>query len=116
MEQLAALGILVLAAGLILGNLGDRLLWQDEAQTALLARSVLENGIPTGFDGRNHFSQEWGAEVDEAWRWRWHTWLPFYLLAGFFSLLSEGTGVARLPFALFGIATVAATGALARAL
>ncbi len=115
-DRLAWAAILLLASCLALWNLDGQLLWQDEAQTALLARSVLEFGTPTGYDGRNHLSQEWGAEYDDAFRWRWHTWLPFYLLAGFFALLGESTLAARLPFALLGIAAVAACFALGRAL
>lgn len=108
--------ILLVACVLILANLGDHSLWQDEAQTALISRTVLTHGIPMGYDGTNYFSQEQGAEYDEQYRWRWHTWLPFYLLAAFFSLLGESTFVARLPFALAGIATIAATYFLAREL
>lgn len=79
------LGLILLAACvLILTNLGNQSLWQDEAQTALISRTVQTHGIPMGYDGRNFFSQELGAEYDEHGRWRWHTWLPFYLLAAFF--------------------------------
>ena len=35
-----------------------------------------------------------------------HPWLPFYLLAGFLGVFGSNTWVARLPFALFGFATV----------
>ena len=111
------LGLILLAACvLILTNLGNQSLWQDEAQTALISRTVQTHGIPMGYDGRNFFSQELGAEYDEHGRWRWHTWLPFYLLAAFFTVLGESTFVARLPFALAGIGTVGATYFLARAL
>jgi len=105
-----------LAALLLLANLGGQSLWQDEAQTALLARSVLVHGLPLGTDGRNFFSQESGAEYGPGYAWRWHTWLPFYVLAGFFAAFGETTFVARLPFALFGAATVVACFFLAREL
>ena len=102
------IAIVVLASLLILWDLGDGVLWQDEAQTALVSRTVLTHGVPMGHDGRNHFSQELGAEYGESGVWRWHTWLPFYLLAVFFALLGESTTVARLPFALAGIGGVVA--------
>ena len=109
-------GLLALSAALLLVRLGDGRMWQDEAQTALVARTVLQGGVPRGSDGLNYFSQELGAEYGPGLLWRWHTWLPFYLLAGFFKLFGEGTFIARLPFALAGLATVAATWALGRRL
>ncbi len=94
------------AAIFLLARLGQRAMWQDEAQTAVLSRTVLEFGVPRGSDGRNFFSQELGAEYGNGYLWRWHTWLPFYVTAGFFRVLGATTLAARLPFALFGIATV----------
>ncbi len=104
------------AALLIFSNLGNHYLWQDEAETALLARSVLETGLPRGFDGRNHISQTEGAEYAEGGLWRWTPWLPYYVCAASFALLGESTFAARLPFALFGWGAVLLTGALARSL
>ncbi len=91
---------------LFLFNLGNQYLWQDEAQTALISRTILTYGVPVGYDGKNYFSQELGAEYGKNYIWKWHTWLPFYLLAAFFNLFGTSTFVARLPFALFGIASV----------
>jgi len=98
--------VLVLASVLILPNLGNIYLWQDEAQTACVARTILTHGVPVGYDGKNHFSQEFGAEYGKNYIWIWHTWLPFYVLAGFFALFGTSTFVCRLPFALAGIGTV----------
>ena len=39
--------LLILAGLLLLSNLGNGYLWQDEAETALLARHTLEFGYPT---------------------------------------------------------------------
>jgi len=63
-------------------------------------------GLPYGTDGKNFFSQELGAEYGDNYIWKWHTWLQFYLVAGSFKLFGINTFAARLPFALFGIATV----------
>ena len=95
--------IIVLACFLLLANLGNHYLWQDEAQTAVIARTVMARGMPYGTDGVNYFSQELGAEYGRNYIWKWHTWLPFYLLAGFFKVFGESNFTARLPFALFGI-------------
>ena len=115
--DLAVLGLLAALAGtLLLANLGNQYLWEDEAQTALLARSALAHGIPHGTDGTRSFSQELGAEFGPDGVWRWHTWLSFYLVAASFALLGESAFAARLPFALCGIACVLATWRLGREL
>ncbi|MDH4201678.1 MAG: glycosyltransferase family 39 protein [Phycisphaerae bacterium] len=97
--------IIVLAGALLLANLGNHYLWQDEAQTALIAKTVMARGLPYGTDGTNYFSQENGAEYGPNYIWKWHTWLPFYILAGVFKIFGISTFTARLPFALFGIGT-----------
>lgn len=105
-EWLLLAGLTAVASWLFLTNLGDRYLWQDEAQTALIAKTVLTDGVPRGYDGKNYFSQEAGREYGRNYLYRWHTWFPFYLLAGFFGVLGTSTLVARLPFALLGLASV----------
>lgn len=96
----------LLASFLLLFHLGNQFLWQDEAQTALIGRTILTEGVPRGFDGTNYFSQDLGAEYGHDHLWKWHPWLPFYVLAGFLKAFGAATFIARLPFALFGIATV----------
>jgi 4-amino-4-deoxy-L-arabinose transferase-like glycosyltransferase len=115
-ERAFLLLLAALAALLLLANLGNHSLWQDEAQTALIAQTVLDHGIPMGTDGRNQFGQEQGVEYGKDGIWKWHTWLSFYLVAASFAGLGAGTFAARLPFALAGIAAVALTWAVARAL
>lgn len=114
LERAVVALILLLAAALFLTNLGNHFLWQDEAQTALLARTILSHGIPLGFDGTNYFSQELGIEYGDDHVWKWHTWLSFYLVAASLWLFGNNAFAARLPFALFGIATVALTYVTAR--
>jgi len=99
-------GILIVSAVLFLANLGNQNLWQDEAQTALISKTILTEGVPRGYDGKNYFSQEGGAEYGKNYIWRWHTWLPFYVLAGFYEVFGISTFVSRLPFVLFGLGTV----------
>ena len=102
--------IIFLASGaMLLTNLGNQHMWQDEAQTSLISQTILDRGIPYGFDGKNFLSQELGVEYGENYIWKWHTWLPFYIQAGFFKLLGTSTFTARLPFALMGMLAIWAT-------
>jgi 4-amino-4-deoxy-L-arabinose transferase-like glycosyltransferase len=109
--------ILVLVAALLLfGSLSGRSLWQDEAETALLAKSILASARPTVFDGRNLVSQEAGREFGPDLLWRWSPWLQYYVAAAAIALCGRTTFAARLPFALLGLLTVPLTWRLARRL
>ncbi len=110
----AVAGLLLLAALLIFANLDDRYLWDDEAETALLARNVLRFGIPVAWDGASLVSQECGVDYDRNYLWRQTPWLPIYLAAGSFALFDASTFTARLPFALLGLLAVPSMYLLAR--
>ena len=101
--------LLACSSALILSHLGNIYLWQDEAQTALISKTILTHQVPVGYDGTNYFSQLKGAEYGKDYVWKWHPWLPFYVLAGFFAGFGTSTFVARLAFALFGIGTIILT-------
>ncbi|MDZ4859192.1 MAG: glycosyltransferase family 39 protein [Candidatus Hydrogenedentes bacterium] len=106
---LIPLGVAVVASLLLLPNLDRSYLWQDEAQHALLSRTILSHGVPMGRDGLNSTSQEQGHDVGPDDTFRYHPWLPFYISAGAFATLGESTWTARFPFVVIGIATVVAT-------
>lgn len=108
--------MICLAAFLFFSNLSDQYLWQDEAQTALISKTILKHGVPLGYDGKNYFSQELGAEYGSGYLWKWHTWLPFYAVAISFAIFGVNTFAARLPFALCGIAAVVIVYYLSRSL
>lgn len=112
----APAALLAVCAGLTLYGLGRPLLWVDEAETALLARSILVHGIPEARVGKDLISQEIGREFGTDLVWRWTPWLDKYVAAGAFALLGEGTASARLPFALFGLACVGSIYFLGRSL
>lgn len=95
-----------LAAFFIFLNLDKPYLWQDEAETALLGKSILLSGVPKAYDGVNLISQEQGLEYNRDYVWFWSPWLQFYLAALSFSIFGVNTFAARLPFALFGVACV----------
>jgi 4-amino-4-deoxy-L-arabinose transferase-like glycosyltransferase len=115
-ERIFLLSVLCVSSFLFLANLGNQYLWQDEAQTAVISRTILTHGVPVGYDGKNYFSQELGSEYGKDYIWKWHTWLPFYILAAFFKLFGTSTFVARLPFAIFGIGSVFITYRLCKVL
>src|SRR5262245_15225602 len=119
------------AAILLFWNLTDTYLWQDEANTAVLAVRLLHDGKPLAWDGRNLLSddnyiaqevqtidvrtKDARSAVDDLIRrgvmtadgmWTYHPWGQF-LLAGFsIALLGPTTFAARFPFAVAGLATV----------
>jgi len=101
--------VLIAASVLFLSNLGNRYLWQDEAETALVAKTILKHGIPLGYDGKNFFSQEGLTSYGKDYLWVLDPWLPHYLVAASFKIFGVGTFEARFPFALFGIATTMLT-------
>ncbi len=112
----AAVSVVLVSALLIFFSLDARILWIDEAETALLGRSVLVHGVPTAFDGRNIVSQEVGREYGSDYVWRWTPWLDKYLAAAAFAVLGESTFAARFPFALLGLLCVISVYPLALAL
>src|SRR5215470_5794462 len=100
----APAALLGLCACLALYGLDRPRLWVDEAETALLARSIRVYGIPEARVGSDLISQEIGREFGPDLVWRWTPWLDKYVAAGSFALLGESTFAARLPFALIGLA------------
>lgn len=104
--RIAAIAIILIALFLIFFRLDQRLLWVDEAETALLARNVLVYGIPKAYDGKTLVSQEVGHEFGSDYIWRWTPWLDKYVTAGSFALIGQSTFSARLPFAILGLLSV----------
>ena len=110
----AVVGLVLVAALLIFASLDDRRLWDDEAETALLAKNTLRFGVPVAWDGVELISQECGTDYDSNYLWRQTPWLPIYVAAGSFALLDASTFTARLPFALLGLLAVPSMYLLAR--
>ena len=105
-ELFFLLSVVIIASFLMFYNLGNQYLWGDEAQTALVGKTILTHGIPKGYDGHNYFSAELGAEYGNNYTWRLHPWVPFYLVAASFKIFGVNTYAARLPFAFFGLLTI----------
>jgi hypothetical protein len=120
-----------LAAILLFWGLDSQYLWQDEANTAVLAVRMLRFGRPLAYDGVNLIStdnklREEAGRVGQRTRsakasidfhvkqgdfkpdttWKWHPWGQFIVAAASIKLLGQTTLAARLPFALAGVVTV----------
>jgi hypothetical protein len=108
--------LILVGSGLIFANLSNRYLWDDEAETALLARNILSFGVPKATDGQNLISQQCGFDYGPTYLWRMHPWLPMYVTALSFKIFGVNTFSARLPFALLGILCLPSIYLLARSI
>ncbi len=105
-------GLLAIACWLLFGHLDNGYLWQDEAETAVLARAVVTQGYPRAYDGRSYIEiTSHGYGPGES--WVYSPWLPFYLLAAVFAVAGQSTWTARLPFAACGLLSLYLTWRLA---
>ncbi|HSY43731.1 MAG TPA: glycosyltransferase family 39 protein [Candidatus Acidoferrum sp.] len=87
---------------LLFYHLDNHLLWGDEAETAVLARNVVQFGIPRTFDGINYVVLHGTVDETPTHVWRWSPWMQNYLAASSFMLFGPTTWAARAPFALVG--------------
>jgi len=105
--------LLIGAVALLFTRLDAAYLWQDEAETAVIARNVLCFGYPRAFDG-THLLYLPFATHRPGYVWVFHGWIQFYLTAASFLVWGITTWAARWPFAVLGLGSVAATWRLAR--
>lgn len=109
LTRILAYGFVLLISGFLLFyNLDDRLLWGDEAETALLAVNITKTGLPKVTDGKNNitiFGMGVDSNGDHIWTLR--PFLDQYLTALSFLVFGQNTFAARFPFALIGILTIA---------
>ncbi|MEM4725149.1 MAG: glycosyltransferase family 39 protein, partial [Candidatus Hadarchaeum sp.] len=100
--------LLIIGAFLLFVDLGDVYLWQDEAETALIARHWLVHGLPLSTDGMTWVQQQAQPfiEFTSDYVWISHSWLQFALTAVTFAFLGFTTVAARLPFVLAGLASL----------
>ncbi|GAB7080387.1 ArnT family glycosyltransferase [Megalodesulfovibrio paquesii] len=101
--------IVALAAFFLLYQLGQRPFWQDEAETACLAKNVLKYGLPRVTDGVSVISQEQGREYGPDLIWSWSPWMQIYVSALGLKLGGLNTFAGRFPFALAGVICVLLT-------
>ena len=96
----------VLAGVILFTNLGNMYLWQDEATTAVLTKNTLKFGVPRAFDGTNLVTNIYSDPCKYK-GWKYSPWFQFYLVALSFYLFGLTTFAARLPFVIFGMASIA---------
>lgn len=105
--------ILAVAMAAVLTGLGRDHLWADEGDTAVLARNILRDGVPTAWDGVTFVDSDYGARLSDDLVMVSSPWLQYYVTAASFALFGESPFAARLPFALLGLLCIALTYLLA---
>lgn len=103
-SRVAAAAFLVLYAALLFARLGHYALWDDEANTGLIAQGVWRTGDTTAVVGHNVVAYRNGYEL-EGLKNRTIPPLQYYVCAPFVGLLGPTAFAARLPFALFSLGT-----------
>lgn len=92
----------LLTLPLFFNSLGNTYLWQDEAQTALLGRSVLAHGRPMVGDGAESLSAVRGKDKGIGGTYFQIAWLQAYVAAASLRIFGESSWSARFPFAVTG--------------
>jgi len=111
-----SVGLVLAGCVVLLPNLGDRSLWQDEAECALVARGILRTGVPMAWDGRLLATAMEGAELADSLLWAWTPWAMHYVAAAGMAIFGQSSLGARLLFALLGCASIGLTYTVARRL
>ena len=100
--------IAVVAVVVFCTNLAGQDLTLDEPETIAVAKTIGVYGFPTAWDGTQFITVSNGLDstvIHGVPVWSWHPWLQHYI--AFVALqIDNNIGMLRLPFALFGAATV----------
>jgi len=98
---------LVAMAGLLFIQLGHYALWDDETMVGLVAKGVMKTGDTSVLMDHGNVVAFRGGILVRDFRDRATPPLATYITAASFTLLGMNTWAARLPFAIFGLATFA---------
>jgi hypothetical protein len=99
--------IIILLPALFFAHLGHYSLWDDEAGTALPAKGVIRTGDTSAVVDHNIVAYRNGSELTNL-KFRYLPPLQVYIAAPFLNVLGEQSAfAARLPFAIFGLLSVA---------
>lgn len=94
--------VLLTISILMLSNFSNMYLWNDEGETAVLAKNTMLFGIPKVYDGKN-FITNYGNDYNSGLIWTWSSWLHIYLAALSFLIFGFSTFSARVFFVVIGI-------------
>lgn len=101
------LGVIIVFAAITWSwNIGYLPLWEDEAHTALLAKSILERGLPTAWDGKHLVSGVQAEDFNEDFIVTWDQPLQFYITALSIKIFGMSNWSARLPFLIAGLFSI----------
>lgn len=101
------------AAVLTLARLDEPAFWEDEAETAFVARAFLRTGEFSGWDGRNLHAYDGGTAMDAQLRYI-NPPLQYAVTAASFKLLGVSTWTGRFPFVVVGLLALAVFAAVLR--
>lgn len=88
---------------MLFANIGNRVMFIDEAITAMLGKNTMTFGYPLVWDGKNLITASVnGNEFNESLVYIKHNWLPYYISA-FVQVFTTNVAVIRSIFACFGV-------------
>lgn len=107
MKNISLLFLILLSIPLLFLNLGERTLWNDEAEQARVSLNVVRYGYPTAYDGKQYIRDYTESDIynyrGEKAVWIWSPWLPFYPIAASYLVFGVSTWSARFPMALVAL-------------
>ena len=92
--------------GISLTGISNHAFWDDEANTALFARNLIEQGQLSAWDGNNVIGYKGGYELNEDLVNVIIPPLQYYIAAAGMIIFGENEFGARIPFVLFGALSV----------
>jgi hypothetical protein len=101
--SVALIGAIALAALLSGWGISRHVFWDDEANTAVLARNLLHFGKLTGWDGTNVMAFRGGVDLDDRLLQQIVPPLQYYVAAAGLAVFGETSLGGRLPFLILGL-------------